>query len=214
MQKAENFVLEAKKRELLKKEASKRYRKEGLIPAVMYGHKENANILIDNRVFSKMYSKLTRATIIDLKIDGTEHKVLIKDYEKNHLKDQFIHIDFFEIDTTKPMHVTIPVEVIGSPVGLRNGGLLEKHLPAVEVSCLAKDIVTHFEANVDALDLGQSFHVRDLKLDPKVFKLVTSEDDVIARVSEPVKAEAEEAPAAPVAEEAPAAEAAPAADTK
>ena len=204
MQKAENFVLEAKKRELLKKEASKRYRKEGLIPAVMYGHKENANILIDNRVFSKMYSKLTRATIIDLKIDGVEHKVLIKDYEKNHLKDQFIHIDFFEIDTTKPMHVTIPVEVVGSPVGLRNGGLLEKHLPAVEVSCLAKDIVTHFEANVDALDLGQSFHVRDLTLDPKVFKLVTSADDVIARVSEPVKAQPEET-AAPAAEAAPAA---------
>ncbi|MBP5449547.1 MAG: 50S ribosomal protein L25 [Spirochaetales bacterium] len=214
MQKAENFVLEAKKRELLKKEASKRYRKEGLIPAVMYGHKENANILIDNRVFSKMYSKLTRATIIDLKIDGVEHKVLIKDYEKNHLKDQFIHIDFFEIDTTKPMHVTIPVEVVGSPVGLRNGGLLEKHLPAVEVSCLAKDIVTHFEANVDALDLGQSFHVRDLKLDPKVFKLVTSADDVIARVSEPVKAEPEETAAPAAAEAAPAAEDAPAAESK
>ena len=64
------------------------------------------------------------------------------------------------------------------------------------------------------MDLGQSFHVRDLKLDPKVFKLVTSEDDVIARVSEPVKAEVEEAPAAPAAAEAAPAAAEPKAESK
>ncbi len=214
MQKAESFVLEAKKRDLLKKEACKRYRRAGQIPAVMYGHKENANILIDNRVFSKMYSKLTRATLIDLKIDGVDHKVLIKDYEKNHLKDQFIHIDFYEIDTTRPIHVTIPVEIIGSPAGLRDGGLLEKHLTAVEVACLAKDIVTHFEANIESLEAGQSFHVKDLKLDSKIYKLVTSEDDVIARVSEPQKAEVEEPEETAAAPVAAAAQPAPAAETK
>ena len=210
MQKAESFVLEAKKRDLLKKEASKRYRKEGQIPAVMYGHKENANILIDNKVFSKMYSKLTRATLIDLKIEGVDHKVLIKDYDKNQLKDQFIHIDFYEIDTTRPIRVTIPVDIQGSPIGLKDHGIMEKHLTSIEVSCLAKDIVPSFVANIENLGLNQSFHVKDLKLDSKLYKLITSEDDVIARVSLPAK-EAEAAPAATT-EAAPAA--APAADAK
>lgn len=195
MQKTESFVLEAKKRDLLKKEACKRYRKSGLIPAVMYGHKDNVNILIENRVFSKMYSKLTRATIIDLKIDNTEHKVLIKDYDRNNLKDQFIHIDFYEIDSTRPIHVNIPIEVVGSPVGLKDGGILEKQLNTVEVSCLAKDIVTHFEVNIGSLGLGQSLHVKDLKIDNKIFKLITNGDAVIARVSEPVKAESSDSEA-------------------
>lgn len=183
MQKAESFVLEAKKRDLLKKEASKRYRKAGMIPAVMYGYKENANVLIDNKVFSKMYSKLTRATLIDLQIEGTSHKVLIKDYEKNHLKDQFVHIDFYEVDTTRPIHVSIPVETSGSPAGLRDGGLFERRLSTVEVACLAKDIVPRFVVDVSSLGCGQAFHVKDLNLDEKVYKLVTSPEDVIARVS-------------------------------
>lgn len=180
--KTDAFVLEAKKREKVKKEACKKYRKEGLIPAVMYGYKENVNVLIDYKIFNRMYHKLTRSTIVNLNIDGKAHDVLIKDYDKDHLKDQFLHIDFYEIDTKKPIHVTIPLDFTGSAIGIREGGLLEKHIVSVDVECLSKDIVTHFDVSISELKIGESLHIRDLKLDKK-YKVITNPEEVIVRIS-------------------------------
>ncbi len=178
-----SFVLEAKKRDKTGKESSKKYRKEGYIPAVVYGQGNNINILINNNTFRKMYSKLTKSTILNLNIENKKLDVLIKDYEKDYLRDEFLHIDFYEIDVNKPVHVQIPIVFVGTAIGIREGGLLEKHLINLDVECLPKDIVNHFEVNIEHLKINDSLHVKDLEIDTKKYKILSHADEVIVRIS-------------------------------
>jgi len=181
--------LEAMPRELLKKEASKRYRREGLIPSIIYGQGKNTNILIKSHAFKKMHAKLTRSTIIQLNLGTKNIDVLIKDYEKDYLRDEFIHLDFFELDPKKHVHVTVQLEFIGNAVGIREGGLLEKHLDKLVVSCLPKDIVPNFPVNIDNLKLNESLHVKDIVLDKK-YKVLSHLDEVVVKISSSQKEEA------------------------
>lgn len=175
------FVLEATKRELLKKEASKRYRREGLIPSIIYGQGKNYNILINERIFNKMYPKLTKATVITLNYDGKAYETLIKDYSKDYMKGKMLHIDFFELKKGKNVHVTVPLKLLGNPTGVRKGGFMDVHLDSIQVECKPSDIVTHFDIDVSNLDLNQNIHVKDLKLDAK-YKIITSLDEVIVAI--------------------------------
>jgi large subunit ribosomal protein L25 len=216
------IILEAMPRENLKKEASKRYRREGFIPSVIYGQGKNTNILVKRNAFDKLHSKLTRSTIISLKLENKEYDVLIKDYDKNYVRDEFIHLDFYQLDSKKSVHVSIPLEFIGTPAGVRDGGLLEKHLVKIEIACLPKDILPSIQINVENLKINDSLHVKDIPLDKK-YKVISHLDEVVIRISSSekeeaveVKAEATEA-AATAATATPAADAtktAPAADTK
>lgn len=176
------MLLEAKKRENTKKEACKRYRKEGFIPAVIYGVEENKNILISALSFSKLYPKLTRSTVINIKLDGKNKDVFIKDYDKDYLKDRFLHIDFFELDAKKPVRVNIPINVVGNAAGIRDGGSLEKHTVAVTVECFSKDIVPHFDINIENMKVNESFHIKDLVLGEK-YKIITNLEEVVVRIS-------------------------------
>ncbi|HBD92881.1 MAG: hypothetical protein A2015_13685 [Spirochaetes bacterium GWF1_31_7] len=176
------FVLEATKRELLKKEASKRYRRDGFIPSIIYGQGKNTNILITSRSFMKMYPKLTKSTVITLVYEGKSYETLIKDYDKNYLRNEFIHIDFFELKKGQNTHVTIPLTLIGSPIGVKKGGVLDTHLSKIEVECKPADIVTHLDIDISKLDLNQNIHVKDLNLDKK-YKILTHLDEVIVSIS-------------------------------
>jgi len=182
-----SFVLDAKLRDKTGKEACKKYRKEGYIPSIIYGQGENINILINGHTFKKIYPKLTRSTILNLNLENKKIDVLIKDYDKNSLKDQFMHIDFYQIDQNKVIHVQIPLEFVGTAIGMREGGILEKHLVSLDIECLPKDIVNHFEVNIEHLKINESLHVKDIKLDKK-YKVLSHPDDVIVRISG-VKAE-------------------------
>lgn len=178
-----NFVLEAKKRDLLKKEASKKYRKEGFIPANMYGQGQNVNFLIKKDAFEKVSSKISRATVIDINIEGDKvYQALVKDYEKDHLKDIFLHVDFYELKKGKPVIVSIPLVCTGSPIGLKKFGTFEFLKATVKVECLPEDLVENIEVDVSGLDINQSACVKDLVLDSKKFKVLDNENEVIATV--------------------------------
>ncbi len=198
------FVLEVTKREQFRKEASKRYRRSGMIPACIYGQEDNKNVLVNSRDFNRMYPKLTKSTVIDLKLDGKDLEVLIKDYQKNYVKDEFYHLDFYELKKGKTLHLTIPLEFVGTPAGIRDGGILQKHLDKLEVECLPKDIVSSFKVDISGLELNGNMHVKDLKLDAK-YKIRTHLDEVMVVLSGSGKEEAEEKTAAAPAAAAPAA---------
>lgn len=179
----ETFVIEATKREQTKKEANKRYRRDGLIPSIIYGQGRNINILIDNKKFYKMSSKLTKSTIINLKVQGDkDYDVLIKDYDKDYIKDRYLHLDFYELDKNKPVHFRVPLNLIGNALGIREGGILEKHLVQLEIECLPKDIVPHFDINIEHLKMNESLHVNDIKLDSK-YKILSHKEEVVVHIS-------------------------------
>jgi large subunit ribosomal protein L25 len=190
----EAVLIDAKLRDKTKKEACKRYRKEGLIPSIIYGQGNNINILIDSKKFTKVSNNLTRSTIINIKAEnGKEYKVLIKDYQKDYIKDQFTHVDFYELHEGKPVSFRVHLNFIGTPIGVRDGGVMEKQMLDMEIECLPKDIISQIDVNVEHLKINESLHVRDIKVEDK-FKVLSHAEDVVVHISGKM-AEEEEKPA-------------------
>jgi large subunit ribosomal protein L25 len=190
----QGIKLEAKKRDLTKKEASKRYRREGLVPSVLYGQGNNINILIDSKIFNKLAQSLTKSTIIDLSLEGKNYQVLIKDYEKDYINNRYVHVDFFELREDKPVHFRLSLTLVGIPAGVREGGVLEKHIMELDIECLPKYIVSHLDVNVDHLKVNQSLHVSDIVIDKDKYKVLTHLDEVIVHIAGKMAEEVEVAP--------------------
>lgn len=182
--------LKAIKRKETGKTANKRIRKQGFIPAIIYGQKENLNIMINHSEFIKLVHHITKSTIINLKLEDKNLDVLIKDYDKDYITDKYIHIDFYELAKDTTAVFSIPLHFIGTPIGVKEGGILVKHLTELKVECLPKDIVPQFDIDVSNLKIGNSLHVKDLPIDKNKYKIVTHLDIVVVHISGVEKEEA------------------------
>jgi large subunit ribosomal protein L25 len=203
--------LKANKREE-KRKKTKKIRSQGLIPAVVYGRKyKSAPVSIDMHEFKKkvLQSEAGLNLIFTLKIDKDKIPVKTHSVQKNPLTDEILHLDFVNVIMDEAIKTKVPVELVGLPMGVKEGGGVLVHgLREIEVKCLPGDIPDKFEIDVSALEIGHSFHVSDLKVSKNV-EILVSLTEMIANVSPPTKEE-EVAPPVPTPEEVAAAEAAPA----
>jgi len=176
----EQKTLSAVERKERAKGANRRLRIAGKIPAVMYGHAGTAAVAVDEHEFSQQFKRISENTIIDLSIDGKSHEVLLKDYQEDVLTGKIVHIDFYEVEKGRMLRTNVPVRVLGTAAGVREGGVLDQGLHRIEVECLPKDIPEQITVDVSALVVGDSVHVRDLALPPGVRILNSGEQVVVA----------------------------------
>ena len=209
--------IEVSKRENLGRGASfKIRRREGLIPAVLYSPK------IKNAIHLKLNPEILLKTLktaggLNTLLELTGEKevdgkvVLIKDLQRNPVNQALLHADLYEVDLAKKVVVKIPVQLVGKPIGVEEGGILQQPSREIEVECPVTDIPKQLELDVSGLKIGDSLHVEDIVL-PANVKAIYEENFTIAGVVPPMKEE-ELAPAAPAAPaEGEAAAAAPAAE--
>jgi len=175
----------------LRKGITKQLRREGLIPAVIYGKNESKAVSIVAKEFNKKFHHISENTLITIKIGRKKHDVLIKDYQENHLKNYMVHIDFYEVEQGKLLRTNIPVHLEGDAKGVREGGLLEQTLHEIEVECTPKDIPEVFTLNIDGLETGESMHVDALEVTEGV-RIITPEDATIVTITAPREEPAEE----------------------
>ena len=204
------------------KNAARRVRMAGKIPAVVYGAGQEAvAVSVDPKVIIKiLHSDSGHNTIFDLNVEGNPLvKAMIVDWQNEPIKGKLLHIDLKRIAMDKAMRVSVPIVLVGVPVGVKSqGGILEHVLREVEIECLPGDIPSHLDVDVTNLELNGSIHVSNLPHSGSI-KFLGEEDATVAHVTA-VKAEAEPeaAPAAAEPEVAKKgktdAEAAPAADAK
>jgi len=209
------------------KNAARRVRVEGKIPAVVYGAgQDSVAVSVDPRIITKiLHSDSGHNTIFDLDVTGSGTvKAMIVDWQNEPLKGHLLHIDLKRIAMDKAMRVSVPVQLIGIPAGVKTqGGILDHVLREVEIECLPSDIPSHLDVDVTGLEINQGIHVSDLPHMGSI-KYISDEGLTVAHVTavreEPV-AEAAEAVAGTPAEPEVAkkgkgetAEAAPAADAK
>jgi large subunit ribosomal protein L25 len=206
----------AHKREECGSGKARQARAKGLIPGVIYGRgKESRSINIDGREFSQAVRSITESTLVDVNIDGTSHEAFVKDMQQDVVSGNILHVDFYEIARGEILRAKIRVYTKGSPIGIREGGILERPTQEVEVESLPQNLPERIVVDIGGLGVNQSIHTRDLQLGEGV-KLITNPDQVVALVK---FAKAEAATAEGAAEEgaattaAGAAAAAPAADT-
>lgn len=177
------------------KNAARRVRAKGKIPAVVYGAAEPAvAVEVDPKQIQKiLYSEAGHNSIFDLELAGATAKVMIVDWQYEPIKGKLIHIDFKRIALDKPIRVEVPIQFTGVPVGVRTqGGILDQTLREVEIECLPGDIPGHIEVDITELAFGAVLRVADLPHGGKL-KFLTAEETPVAHITS-VKEEA--APAA------------------
>ena len=176
------------------KRASRRIRHQGLIPANLYGSGKNVSLLLNEREFRKVVPHSRTHVILDLRVEGGEgdRKVLVKGVQHPPISQSIVHVDFQEISMDKPIKMPVNLTVKGEATGVKmKGGVLHLHLRKINIECLPKDLVTEIELDVTELDLGQSWHVREIPVSDKI-RILEDPDRVVVAVTHPkVVAEAE-----------------------
>lgn len=205
----EQSVLEAQPREAGTKNHARRVRREGKIPAVVYGAGKDATpVAVDPRhVLRILRSDSGHNTIFDLAMNGEQTKAMIVDWQYEPIKGSLLHIDLKRIAMDKTLRVSVPIMLQGVAAGVKNeGGILEHILREVEIECLPADIPSHIDVDISHLTFGKVLRVADLPHNEKI-KFLTDENQPIAHVTavkeevapapEAVAAEAAAAPAEP-----------------
>jgi large subunit ribosomal protein L25 len=202
-------TLEVVRREGRGKNEANRLRASGKIPGVVYGTgskdkaPEGVAVAVDPRAVLKILHSDTGAnTLITLSLDGTQARVMVKEYQLDPMTHQLLHADFYQLAMDKAIAVTVPVLIKGEAKGVKTqGGLLDFVTRDIQVQCLPTDIPEHIEVDVTELLLHQAIRVRDLAPDPK-WKPLTDGDTMLVHIVMP---KAEESATAAATEAAPAA---------
>jgi large subunit ribosomal protein L25 len=199
------------------KGAARATRREGRIPAVIYGdHKEPVLISLDPREFDRVLRREGFfAKLLDVKLDGTSHRTLPRDVQFHPVNDKPLHVDFMRVGPKTRIHVGIPVHFINqdkSP-GLKRGGILNVVRHEIELVVSADNIPEYLTVDLDGFDIGDSIHISQLQL-PEGTASTIDRDFTIASVAPPTVIREEQAAAAATAAAAPAAGAAAAAPAK
>jgi len=172
----------------------KNLRKEGKLPAVVYGPEEESTALTIGQVpFEKLFHEAGESTIITLQGVGKDKEVLIHDVYFDPTKGGPIHVDFYAIERGKELTVNVPLEFEGEAPAVKQGGSLTKVLHEVEVTCRPSNLPQHITVDVSVLDdFEKQIHVKDIAV-PEGVKIENSPDEVVALVQE-VQEEVEEVP--------------------
>jgi large subunit ribosomal protein L25 len=202
-------TLEAVRREGRRKNEANRLRASGKIPAVFYGPgksgkaKDAVAVSVDPKAVMRiLHSDSGANTLINLKLDGSETRVMLREYQLDPVTHHLLHADFYELAMDKAITVSVPVQVKGEASGVKQqGGLLDFVTREIEVECLPTDIPDQIDIDVSELMLHQAIRVRDLPVHPK-WKAISDPDTMLVHVVMP---KAEEEPAAATADAAAAA---------
>jgi large subunit ribosomal protein L25 len=201
----EKHLIQVVNREELGSAASRRARKEGMVPAVVYGHgAEPKSFLITVKDWDIIAKQDVQ--IVQLKPNkGSEINVLIKDVQYDYLKNRTDHIDFLEVKMDEAITASIPVHTIGTPAGITQGGTLEHILHEVEVNCTPLTLPEYIEVNIENVELNGEIKTGDLPLPEGVTIAGDTTQTVLHVIHSHVSEEGEEGEDAAETPEAPAA---------
>lgn len=159
-------VLNVQKRVGLGKGANRRTRQEELVPGVFYTAKgENVSVQMSARALTKIFSQVGRTTVFNLEIEGEgTHPVLIWQTQRDPVKSNFTHIDFYGVDLDKPVKITVPVEFIGVARGTKVGGKLETYREQIQLMAKPLDMPAKVTIDISGMDVGTTIQIADVQL--------------------------------------------------
>lgn len=197
---SDNIQLTAEPRADSGKGASRRLRRTGMVPAIVYGgNVDPVSVSLKHSDFiHELENEAIYTQLIDLKVGKTKAVVILRDLQRHPYKNRIMHADFYRVDSKKPIHVVVPVHTINAEtcVGVKkDGGMLALQTSEIEVVCLPKDLPEYLEIDVANLHLGEILHLSDIKM-PKGVEIValTHGEDHDTGVISVLKMRAEEVP--------------------
>lgn len=176
--------LKANKRD--EKTSAESLRKEGLVPGVVYGPKQEAiSFIVKSADFSKVYEKAGESTLVDLEIDGEGYDTLIHDIQFDPVKGNILHVDMYAVERGKKLEVSVELVFEGiAPAEKNLGAMIVKVMHEIEVECLPRNLPSELKVNLEKLtEFGSQILAKDVEL-PEGVELITGEEEVIALAKE------------------------------
>ena len=188
------IVLAAEMRPGVGKGPARQARRDGSVPAVIYGpESEPRAIAVNQKALKAAIRSVSGAsTLMDLEIDGKTNKVIMREVQRDPVTSDIIHVDFHAVSMSKPINVAIQIRVVGSAIGVkRDGGILQINMRDLEVLCLPDQIPGHIEVDVSELAIGDSIHVEDLTL-PEDINVVADSSRTVLVIGAPTVVKVDE----------------------
>jgi len=187
------------------KNNNNRLRSEGFIPAVVYSHGKTESIKVKEKELQNLFKgHILESVIFDLHIDGQQDiMAFVKSFQKDPVTGKILHLDLFKVTKTEKIKTHVPIELIGTPAGLKMGGILQHGERELAIQCLPGDLPEKITIDISDLVPGDAIHVSDVKLNDKIEVLTTAENIIVSVEKAKV---VEEAPAAEESAETPQAE--------
>ncbi len=183
----EDTKLSAKKRDLQGSSNSRRLRKTGSLPAVVYGEgKEAISIELNTHAFEQLLHHHASETVlveIDLEGEGVL-SALVKDVQHHPVSNDLLHVDLQKIIAGQLIQVEIALELVGEALGVKEGGVLDHTMHSISVECLPKNLIEAIEVDVSDMEIGAVLHVSDLEMGAN-FKVLADAKAIVASVAEP-----------------------------
>jgi large subunit ribosomal protein L25 len=200
--------LKTEPRAQIGKGAARKIRAGGRVPAVVYGRDvDPLHVSIDAKeLFHLLHTDAGMNVLVDMKVNSDTFLAMPREVQRDHIRGQFLHVDFLRIKRDEKIGVEVPIHLVGESHGVKEGGVVEHHLWTLHLECFPQDVPTSIEADITALGINESLKVMELDI-PDNLTLLTSLDEVIVSVVPPQILRVEEEVAAEAEEEAAAAEA-------
>lgn len=158
------FKIEAVQRKTERKSDLNKLRKDGFIPAVVYGKGiEPLEITMDKTEFMKLYKKsFNELVFYEVMVAGKEYHTLLKERQIHPVSREILHVDFMVVPHDQMIELDIPLKFLGTPVGVKEGGIMDVVRRTLRIQCLEKNIPEDIEVDISNLKIGEAFHVRQL----------------------------------------------------
>jgi large subunit ribosomal protein L25 len=178
-------------RAILGSAESRRLRRQGLIPGVLYGREEPVSISIPERdLRTALTSKGGLNAVLDVVVEGgNAHSSVLKEYQQDPVRGLITHVDLQEVRLDQPIHATVPLHLHGEPVGVKEGGVLSQVTNELNVEALPMEVPEHLEVDVSEMRIGDSFRLSALAVPDGVTLLDDPEETVLATVTQPTRVE-------------------------
>lgn len=159
-------------------------RRSGKLPAVLYGPgTDPLTIQLDQRDASRTLSRLAGTHLIDLAVDGALHKTLVRHIQRDSIRGTLMHVDFYKVAMDRPIHITVPINLVGTAPATTTDGVLVHGITEIDVECLPGDILSGLDVDLSGLKaIGDTIHLRDVDI-PQTIKVLSELDELIARIT-------------------------------
>jgi large subunit ribosomal protein L25 len=176
------------------KGTARKIRASGRVPAVLYGHgMDPVSLAVDSRdLFHVLHTDAGTNVLIDLQVGSKHHLAMPREIQRDHIRGQFLHVDFLAVRRDEKITVDVPVNLVGESHGVKEGGVVEHHLWELKVECFPTDVPDAIEADITPLGIGESLQVGDIAPPPGAAVLNEPTETIVSVVPPPVLAVEEE----------------------
>jgi large subunit ribosomal protein L25 len=189
----ERIKLEVRERDGRGSADARRLRRQGFIPGVLYGNGKTPHaICVPERELRRVLTGSAGLhAILDVVLEGqkTTHASILKDYQQDPIRGHIAHVDLQEVRLDRPIHATVSVQLVGEPVGAKEGGVLSQVQREINVEALPLEVPEHLELDVSAMAIGDTLRLADLPARAGVTYLDDAEETVLATVTMPTRVE-------------------------